>query len=401
MKHHILLSVIAAALVVTLSCKSNDNSELVHHHHDGEEHHDHSAHQHEHAHEHPHDKENKNASHEAGVIELDTATANVFGVHASPAEVRQFGNVVKASGTIALSNDGRAVVSAPVSGVVTLQSGVSLGGEVQRGAVIAVVKAGAVSGSNENNVALADLNAARAELDRLTPLFEKRLVTEARYNEARAAYERARAAYSAPASGGRASAPISGMVTSIEVSSGQYVEAGAPIASISTSDAVTLRADVPSRHIAELGKITDARIVIPSTGESFTVSGLGGRCINSSTAAAGASGGYVPVTFKLPANPALIPGDAVEVYISGASTSPSLVVPSSAIYEQQGDYCVFVRLDEDCYRKVPVTVGAGDGAYVVILSGVKEGDMVVDRGVTTVRLAGASGAVPAGHSHSH
>lgn len=404
------LALAAAAMCFTGGCKKADNSELAHHHHhhghEGHDDHDHEGHDHEHEghdHEHEgHDHEHGGEEHENhgdGVITLSPEQAELFNVTASPAQMMSIGNVIKVGGTLTASTDGNAIVSAPIAGVVTYATGINAGSDVRAGSTVATVKAGVVSGSGANDVAKAELEAARAELDRLKPLFEKRLVTQARYNEAVAAYERARAAYSAPAAGGRATSPISGVIVSVDAASGAFVEAGAPLATVASASGLTLRADVPVRYSSSLADIVDARIVDPSNGHSITISSAGGRRLGNSQAAA--SAGYIPVTFSVPNDGSLVPGTAVEVYLIGKGDKPELTVPASAVYEQQGDYCVFVKLDEDCYRKMPVTVGASDGKNIVILSGLHEGDMVVDNGVTTVRLAGASGAVPAGHSHSH
>lgn len=395
------LALAAAAMCFTGGCKKADNSELAHHHHDheGHEDHDHEGHDHEHeGHDHEHGGE-EHENHGDGVITLSPEQAELFNVTASPAQMMSIGNVIKVGGTLTASTDGNAIVSAPIAGVVTYTAGINVGSEVRAGSTVATVKAGVVSGSGANDVAKAELEAARAELDRLKPLYEKRLVTQARYNEAVAVYERARAAYSAPAAGGRAASPISGVIVSVDAASGAFVEAGAPLATVASASGLTLRADLPVRYSSSLADIVDARIVDPSNGHSITISSAGGRRLGNSQAAA--SAGYIPVTFSVPNDGSLVPGTAVEVYLIGKGDKPELTVPASAVYEQQGDYCVFVKLDEDCYRKMPVTVGASDGKNIVILSGLHEGDLVIDNGVTTVRLAGASGAVPAGHSHSH
>ena len=109
----------------------------------------------------------------------------------------------------------------------------------------------------------------------------------------------------------------------------------------------------------------------------------------------------MPVSFSFDNDGTVVPGSAVEVYLLGTSSRQAITVPRSAISEQQGDYFVYERLDEDCYRKVPVVLGEDDGDRVEIKSGLQPGTDVVTGGVTTVKLAGASGAVPAGHSHSH
>ena len=77
-----------------------------------------------------------------------------------------------------------------------------------------------------------------------------------------------------------------------------------------------------------------------------------------------------------------------------------LSVPVSALIEEQGVYSVFIRLDEEGYKKQWVTLGANNGSEVQILSGLKPGDEVVTRGAYQIKLSSASNAIPA-HSHSH
>lgn len=399
-KTYLLALAVAAASMALGSCRGNDNSELAHHHHEGEEHagHDHEGHDEVAEHEgHHNEGENK---HDADVIVLEPAQAERFGVATAEAKMRPFAGSIKVSGSVNLSADGSAVVTAPTAGTVTFARGISVGSEVRAGAAIASVRGTAVSGANYDQVARAELESAREQYERYKSLYDKRMVTRTQLDNARAAYDRARAAYSPAAAGGAATSPISGMITALNVASGQYVEAGQPIASVAKSDAMTLTADVPARYASRLAGVTDARVVDPVTGRSFLVSEVGGRRLN--TSAAGGARGYLPVMFSMPAKAQIVPGTAVTVYLLGQGTAAEqLTVPVSALYEQQGDYCVFVRLDEDCYRRVPVTVGENDGSDAVILSGLEPGENVVYSGVTAVRLAGASGAIPAGHSHSH
>ena len=424
-KTYLLALAVAAASMALGGCRGNDNSELAHHHHHDHAAHEHEGHEHEghdhedydhedHEHDHEghdhdhegHDHEGHSHAHEGGhteasgdVITLQPAQAERFGVATAKAQLRQFGGSIKVSGMVAISADGTAVVTAPTAGVVTFARGVNVGSEVRAGSAIASVKGGNVSGANYDRVAHAELESAREVYERYSALYQKRMVTKSQLDEAKAAYDRASAAFSTAAASGAATSPISGMITAVNVASGQYVEAGQPIASVAKADAMTVTADLPLRYASALAGITDARVVDSATGRSVLVSEVGGRRLNSSSA--GAARGYLPVVFSLPASAQLVAGTAVTVYLLGAEGSQQLVVPVSALYEQQGDFCVFVRLDEDCYRRVPVTVGESDGSDVVILSGLHAGDDVVYAGVTAVRLAGASGAIPAGHSHSH
>lgn len=408
MKLQYILLLSAAVLFGATGCHRETN-ELGHHHHshsghndaEGHEDHDHEGHDHEHeGHEgHVHGSESK--EHEADVIVLDPSVAARLGVATDTASVKAFNQVVKVSGRILPAAEGNAVVSAPTSGILRLNKSINVGSDVKAGTLIGYVSAEGVSGGDANRAAKVELDAAKAEFDRVSALYADRLVTLAQYNAAKAAFDRAKAAYSAPAASGRATSPISGVITSLSANSGQYVETGAPIATVASSSRLTLRADVPFKSYRDVADASDARICVPSTGVNTRVSELDGRRADAGNSTAGASAGYVPVTFSLRNDGSLIPGSAVEVYLLGKGSRQALTVPKSAIVEQQGTYFVFIRLDEDCYRKVPVSTGPSDGQYVEILSGLHGGEQVVSAGTTAVKLAQSSGNVPEGHSHSH
>ena len=332
---------------------------------------------------------------------LKPEVAARFGVEADTAAYGPLWQVVKAGGTIIAASEGSAVVSAPTSGIVRLSAGINAGSTVRAGSTVATVKADGLSGGDANRAAKVELDAAKAELDRIEGLYADRLVTVSQLNAARAAYERARAAFSSRAASGAATSPISGVITGLNVQSGQYVSTGDPIATVVSSARLTLRADVPFKLYKDASGATDARIVVPYSGMTYTLSELDGHRTANADQSAAAAGGYVPVTFTLRNDGTLIPGSAVEVYLLTAGSRRGVSVPREALVEQQGAFFVFQKLDEDCYRKLAVTVGATDGERVEITSGLKGGENIVTKGVTAVKLAGASGAVPAGHSHSH
>ena len=114
-----------------------------------------------------------------------------------------------------------------------------------------------------------------------------------------------------------------------------------------------------------------------------------------------AGGAYVPVVFELDNRGEVVPGACVEVYLRSSAVDNAWVVPVSALTEEQGLYFVYLRLDEEGYKKQEVSIGDTDGANVRILSGLHEGDRVVTRGVYQVKLAANSGVIPEGHSHNH
>jgi multidrug efflux pump subunit AcrA (membrane-fusion protein) len=56
-------------------------------------------------------------------------------------------------------------------------------------------------------------------------------------------------------------------------------------------------------------------------------------------------------------------------------------------------------LDEEGYKKQEVMLGQNNGERVQILSGLKNGDKVVTKGVYQVKLAATSSVMPEGHAH--
>ncbi|MDE6498059.1 MAG: efflux RND transporter periplasmic adaptor subunit [Muribaculaceae bacterium] len=377
-------------------CHKHDSAdeELKHHHH---HHHEHAAgtpHSHEVEGEHEESEE-----HADGEIVLAPEMAERFGVKVQTVEAAPLGTTLRATGVVTDAADGAALVSAPVAGTVRFAAGIMPGSQLKAGATVASINTSGVAGGDTNAAAKAALDAAKRELDRLEPLHAERLITDDVYNAARATYESARAAYSAGAAGGRATAPISGTVTELLVAQGAYVEAGAPVARMSAARNLVLRVDVPERQRSRLAGITGVNVRVPG---SEDVQPLKARRVQAAPAVAAAMPGYVPVYFEILNDGTLAPGAAVDAWLTtDASGAAVLSVPRTAIAEQQGNYYVYRRLDEDCYMKLPVKTGASDGMRVVITSGLEGGEEIVTEGVTAIRLAETAGVVPEGHSHNH
>lgn len=376
----LIYAIAAIAFVASTGCNNeNRNDGLAQHHHS----HSHEGHAHA----------------EGDEIELEPDVAERLGVKVDTLRPAPFGQVIHVSGEIFPAAGSSAVVTAPTAGIVTLAGGINAGASVGAGATVATIRASNVSGGDANAAARAELEAARKEVERLTPLYEKRIVSARDYNAAVAAYERAKAGYSSSAASGRASSPIAGVVTSVDVAQGQFVETGAPIATVSASKHLTLRADVPQKFYGSLPSVTDARVALPYSSGSILISELGGR--RTSAASTATTPGYVPVFFTFDNDGSVLPGTQVEIYLLAEASREALAVPLAAVTEQQGNHFVFVRLDKECYAKVPVTLGASNGDAVEITSGLHGGEAVVVEGATAVRLAQSSTVVPEGHSHSH
>lgn len=402
---------LAAAAFGACSHSVAHDHDDVHAHENTENHqHDHEpVDDHDHDHDHNHESDGHGAAEAAekehsfgSEIVLKPEVAVRFGVKSDTIAAGSFCNVVRASGVVLQSPGETAVVASPLSGTVRLAHGLELGSEVHAGSAIAVIDASAVAGGNAALASAAALKAAEDEYVRVKALYSERLATAGELNAARAAYEQARAVHSPRAAAGNAVSPIGGTVTAINVASGEFVEAGAPLATVASARNITLRIDLPQKYYAASSSFSDAVIEMPYSQSSFAVSEKGGkRTGGSAMSGTGAAAAYVPVYFSLPNDGSLQPGAAFTAYLLGSRRQGVVSVPLEALVEQQGQFFLYRRLDKECYERVAVTVGDRDGRRAEILRGVSPGDVIVTSGATTVRLAESGSAIPEGHSHNH
>ena len=413
MRAKFLLPIVCGALALFWSCKSN--TEHNHHDHDGHEHHEHHDHDHEghdHDHEgHDHDHEGHDHGHEGhvhgeanfgGEIVLEPEVAKSFGVETAVIEPATFHQVVRATGRILTLNSQNGVVSAPTSGTVKLTRNAEPGAKVAAGAVLAVIDSKGVSGGSTDAAAKAAADQAQREYDRIKKLYDEKLATVAELNAAESALAAAKAQFSPKALSGNATSPLGGIVTSVDVVSGQFVEVGQPIASVASATSLQLRIDVPQKDFASISGLNNAIIKLPYASEAINLETIGGkRVAGTAIPGQGSAGAYIPVYFQVPNDGSLIPGSSFSAYLTGAERQGVLTVPVEALIEQQGDYFIFEKIDEHGYLKLGVTPGTSDGKQVEILSGLQPGTEVVTKGATTVRLAEASAIIPEGHTHNH
>lgn len=399
--------VLAAATATSLSSCKKEQNELAHHHN-----HEHSA-GHEHGadevHEHEHDAhtahqegspEKEAGNH--GEIVLEHDRAEKLGVKATAIVPGEFYETVTVGGELTPAPSDRSTVAARSAGIVHLSPSATPGAHLAKGAAIATVSAKGMAGGDATEASAVALKAAKRELDRLTPLHADGIVSTRDYNAALQAYESAKAAAGATGNGTgtAATAPASGTITELLVAEGQYVDAGTPIAVISGSNTLSLKANLPERNVGFLSKISGAKFRTSYSSEIHDIADFNGHR-SSGAQSAVATGGYIPVYFTLTNNGTLAAGSFCEVYLAGNRREGVMSIPSSALSEQQGEHFVYIRLDDDCYEKRPVKLGATSGDAVEILSGIAEGENVVTEGAIFVRLAESSGVVPEGHSHNH
>jgi multidrug efflux pump subunit AcrA (membrane-fusion protein) len=183
-------------------------------------------------------------------------------------------------------------------------------------------------------------------------------------------------------------APITGLINEIKATSGQQVETGTELLSISNLSTVLIEANVFER---------DLPIVRESTRASFTSAALSGEVYKIGTGdgdgrlvsigqTVNAESRAVPVIYEVK-NPLnrLRDGNFVEITIDTSGDAQVLAVPKSAIVTEQGQTFVYVLTGGETFERRSVALGAEGADFYEIKSGLKESDRVVVEGVYQLR----------------
>ena len=357
-----------------------------------------------HDHEHEHEEEAAEHGHD-GEIHISTDRQKTLGISVDTVVFGEFNEVIRTSGQIVSSAGDEMTVVAKSEGIVSLGD-LSEGSAVGRGSRIATISTKNIGSGDKLAKARITYETAKKEYERDLQLREDNIVSESHLDKSRLEYEHAKAEYDALTAGGTSSgglvvtSPLSGFIKSLSVRSGDYVETGTPIATVSSNRRLRLRADVSEKYYGKIARVKDADFITSYDGRTYTLSDLGGRLVSYGRASDGDF--YIPVTFEFDNKGDFVPGSYVDVYLKTTDSGRCITVPLSAVVEDQGVHYVFV-LDEgedDCFIKREVTLGQSDGSRVPVIKGLEEGEVIVVTGAVHVKLAGVT-SVPAGHTHNH
>lgn len=365
----------------------------------------------EHAHEHGEEghshEEEMHAGEKAGhsdEIILAPEKAKAAGVEAETVRAGSFRNVIHTSGQVLAAQGEEATVVAASSGVVSFSRKVAEGMQVGKGTELLSVSAAHIQDGDPVQKAKVAYEKAKEEYERAQKLVSSQIVSQKDFAALREAYENARLTYEAlkPSKSGKGvsvKSPISGFIKACLVKEGDYVTVGQPLMTVTQTRRLVLKAEVSERYYAQLSQVVSANFQTPYNNKVYSLENLGGKLLSFGKSS-GDTSYYVPVTFEFDNRGDMVPGSFVEVYLLSGERSGVLSLPLSALTEEQGVYFVYLKLDEECYKKQEVKLGTSDGSRVEILSGIKDGDTVVTRGAIHVKLASASNAISA-HTHNH
>lgn len=319
----------------------------------------------------------------------------------------QTGSVVAsfdAPGTIEPAAGRFADVTAPISGLIdpsSVASSPTPGQTVGQGQALAVLTPVLGAGGNAFAEARAALREAQDEYARAKRLVDVEAAPQRRLHEAENRLQAARealAGFGAAGAGGRVviRAPIGGVVVSRTIAPGSRVEAGQPLFTIIDPRVVWLRVNVPAAQAPLVGR---------NSGASFLIEGSTRRYLSDRNVSIGNVIDSLSRTVRAlyevrNADGGIRVGSNARVSVRTDRRATGVLIPASAVLDEDGRAYVFVQPDGESFEKREVRLGGEQNGLVLVLEGVKAGERVVTGAAYQVRLASLSTAVPA-HGHEH
>ncbi len=320
-----------------------------------------------------------------------------------------FGQVIKTVALVESAQGNEMVISAKANGIVTFTSDALLEGRnVAAGQSLFTISSGNFA---ENNISVkyaeakSNFEKANADYNRAKELAKDKIVSEKDLLSAKNQYENSKSVYdnlsqNFSAKGQVITSPQSGFIKQVFVKNGSFVEAGQPVAVVSQNKSLALLAEVPSKFAPVLANIKTANIRLIDDNRSFSLEQLNGSVLSYGKAANN-DNFMIPITLQIENNGSFVGGSFVEVYLKTFSNTSALVVPKTALLEEQGNFFVWVQIHPELFEKREVFVGGTDGIQTEIIKGITPNERIVTRGSMLIKLAQAAGALDAHSGHVH
>lgn len=316
-------------------------------------------------------------------------------------------DIIKATGEIQSAPGDEVTIASKSNGIVKFVGNNNItGSAIRAGQTMFTVTGGEIAFENVDaakQIAKAELTTSKSEFNRASELIKDKLITQGEFQQAKLRYEQAQITLNNLGrnySGGKSlSSPISGFIKNIMVSEGQYVSTGQPLAIITKNQRLILKADVSLKYADKISSIQEANFTVIQNKQSYNTKELNGKLLAVGKTTADNSP-FIPVHFQIDGKPGMLPGSFAEVFLKTIPINDALVIPVTALIEEQGIFYAYVQTAGESFQKRELKLGANDGQKVQVLSGVAEGERVVIKGAYQIKLSQASGVLPA-HGHEH
>lgn len=194
-------------------------------------------------------------------------------------------------------------------------------------------------------------------------------------------------------------APVTGIVSAVNGGPGVQVAEGQELFHIVDTRRLRLEVQVPEAQSGRLAQVASVWFQAPGQQAVVLESGKSARVL-------GQGGAIHPERRTVPfvvefGNPGTLKvGASGKAFVRTGTVAQALAVPASALQDEDGLAVVYVQAGGERFERRIVKVGARDGDWVQLLSGVQKDEWVVTTGAHLVRLAASSGKVPE-HGHAH
>lgn len=205
-------------------------------------------------------------------------------------------------------------------------------------------------------------------------LYEQGAVAEVNYDAAKTEYEVDQASFEAAAQLVKIKSPISGVVTSLDVSTGDYSYIGQKLATIADFSEMRVKINVNSRDIHYFRK--GASVFVEGENDDGKIEGTVSSVAESADPVTRSFEVEVMLDNK---SGQLKPGMFVRVSIVKQDLPGAIAVPRRAILTTDSRDVVYVIVDDRAYQRA-VTLGPDVNGSTVVSSGLSLGDQVVTLG---------------------
>lgn len=326
----------------------------------------------------------------------------------APVQKQNFSTVIKTGGQILSASGDETVITAVATGIVDFAGNRTISGSsVNMQTDLFIIRGGELTSANvevKHQEAKVLFEKAKADHDRAKELVSDKIISEKDYLETKLKFENAKVNYDVLSKnyseqGQIIRSPIQGFVKSVLVEQGQYVEEGTPLAIISKNKRLILQADLSQKYFSELPSINSASFKTTMNDDVYDTRSLNGKLLSYGRSTY-TNSPFIPVSFEFENPGSIIPGTVAEVFLRSSAIKDALVVPVTALTEEQGFFFVYIQTNGESFEKREVKIAASDGINVRVISGINEGERIVTRGAYQIKLAAASGNMPE-HGHEH
>lgn len=332
------------------------------------------------------------------LVKISEDQMRVAGVETQPVEAESGMGELVVPGVVAVPPQQLRIVATPAAGLVETLL-VAVDEDVKQGAPIATLKSSELVEAQRAFLhAVSDANLAAEKLRRDEQLFKERIIAERRLIVTRAEATQARSALEERrqilalagmtdqeietlqrdrklASSLVVRAPIAGTILQRHGTTGERVQASAPLVTIARLDPIWVNLQVPLGRAAGLDNVD--RVHLPSAGVDGQLIRIG-RTVDTATQSVTA------VAEFRPGRSALRPGQAVQAIIrmSGGGLT-QWRVSADALVNFKNHNWVFVRTPEG-FVATPVTLVSETPQHASVQGALKAGERVATRGLLTL-----------------